>query len=135
MHYPPRPPAGAPAAVQGSDACRGLTASPQASSTEHPLLTWCSRLCTGVVQLCEVRVLQGLLHRDAFAGVKLQHARQQVDRVGVGVWEDLFELHTLQDRAGLEMSGPYSTRGVVAVRYGLLYAAFLHRVRREIDKD
>lgn len=39
--------------------------------------------------------------------------------MGVGVWEDLFELHTLQDREGQVMSELCSARGMVAVLQGI----------------
>lgn len=38
------------------------------------------------MQLGQVGVLQGLLHCDALAGVKLEHALHQVYRLGRGIW-------------------------------------------------
>ena len=48
------------------------------------------------MQLGQVGVLQGFLHCDALARVKLKHALHQVYGLGRGIWIHRLEVHPLQ---------------------------------------
>lgn len=53
------------------------------------------------MQLGQVGVLQGLLHRDALAGIKLEHALHQIYRLGRGVWIHRPEVDPLHQQCTL----------------------------------
>lgn len=72
------------------------------------------------MQLGQVGVLQGLLHCDALAGIKLKHALHQVYRLGRGVWIHRPEVDSLHQQCTLLSVAQFVESEVAGVLASLL---------------